>query len=171
MEMRAARWLLLLVLAGCVPSLSAGISNEQRTTWGLMDVISDFAPDRGAGAKYKVGERVFFSFRLNQPGYVTLVTIDPDTTTAILEQSVELPAGKHTFPRKTDVTAQGQATYKVFPPAGVSKFRLIFTNNNPAVGKSFAGKLQADELNRQTQAFVDLAVTRDVAETTMETVE
>lgn len=169
--MRSARWLLLLVLAGCVPSISAGISGEQRTTWALMDVITDFAPDRGTGAKYKVGERVFFSFRLSQPGYVTLVTIDPDTTTAILEQNIPLEAGKHTFPRKTDVTAQGQATYKVFPPAGVSRFRLIFTNNNPAVGKSFVGKLSKDELNRQTQAFINLAVTRDVAETTMETVE
>lgn len=165
-----AKWFLLLVLAGCVPSLKVGVSPEQRTAWGLQTVISDFVADRGEGAKYKVGERVFFSFTLKQPGYVTLVTVDPDTTTAVLEQNVQLPAGKHTFPRKSDVTAQGQATYKVFPPAGFSRFRLIFTNT-PASGKPFEGKLSENELNRQTQALIGSSAVRDVAETSMETVE
>ena len=86
----------LLLLVGCAPQV--GFGDKERREWGLQPVISDFAPDRGEGAKYRLRERVFFSFTLSQPGYVTLVTMDPDGTTVVLERNVQLPAGKHTFP-------------------------------------------------------------------------
>ncbi len=172
--MRAARWLLLLVLAGCVPSLKVGITPEQRDAWGLQKVISGFAPDRGEGSKYKVGEVVFFKFTLSQPGYVTLITIDPDTTTAVLERNVRVLAGPQTFPRKTDVTDAGQGTYKVFPPTGVSRFRLIFSDTPTTrnlVSSSDGEKIDPEELNNRTEALIASAKVRDVVETTMETVK
>lgn len=163
-------WLIsLLVLAGCAPRVD--VSEQQRGEWGLQRVVTAFAPDRNEGGKYKVGERVFFSFTLSQTGYVTLVTIDPDTTTAVLERNVRLEAGRHTFPRKTDVTAQGQATYRVFPPTGTSRFRLIFSDVPGTTSSTFEGKLGVDDLNRQTQAFIAQAKVRDVIETTMETIQ
>lgn len=170
--MRWTRFLLILVLAGCMPKI--GISEEQRTAWGLEKVVSDFAPDRGEGGKYKIGEQVFFKFNLSQPGYVSLVTIDPDTTTAVLERNIQLPAGSHTFPQKKDVTKAGQAAYQVFPPTGVSRFRLIYTDKpqpTAFVTNPNGEKLTPEELSRRTQAFISSAALKDVAETAMETVK
>ncbi|MER3482409.1 MAG: hypothetical protein C4332_03915 [Meiothermus sp.] len=163
--------LLVAVLAACAPQTSAGVSGSQRSAWGLEPVISGFAPDRGEGGSYKVRERVFFSFTLSKPGYVTLVTVDPDTTTVVLERNVRLSAGAHTFPLKSDRNAQGQATYLVFPPTGVSRFRLLFTDVPVGAPTLFQGKLNNDELNRQTAAYVSTAKVRDVAETTIQTVQ
>ncbi|WP_119280527.1 DUF4384 domain-containing protein [Calidithermus roseus] len=160
---------LTALLAGCAPRL--GVSDAQRAEWGLQPVISGFAPDRGTGGKYKLRERVFFGFTLSRPGYVTLITVDPDTTTVVLERNVRLEAGTHTFPLKTDVTAQGQATYLVLPPTGTSRFRLLFTNVPVSAPNLFRGKLSPEELDRQTQAYLSQAAVRDVAETTLEAVQ
>lgn len=159
----------LLVLAGCAPRL--GISNSQRAEWGLEGVISGFAPDRGEGKSYKLRERVFFSFTLSKAGYVSLITIDPDTTTVVLERNVQLVAGTHTFPLKTDRNAQGQATYLVLPPTGLSRFRLIYTDAPVQAAGLFNGKLNEEELSRQTQTYIAGTKSRDVAETNMETVQ
>jgi hypothetical protein len=167
--MRLLGILILIVFsAGCVPS--SGVSDAKRAEWGLQPVISGFAPDRGAGGKYKLRERVFFGFTLSQAGYVTLITVDPDTTTVVLERNVRLEAGAHTFPLKTDVTAQGQATYLVLPPTGTSRFRLLFTDVPVSAPNLFRGKLSPEELDRQTQAYLSQAAVRDVAETTLEAI-
>lgn len=168
-DMKVLTILLLLALVGCAPRL--GINSNQRTQWGLEAVISGFAPDRGEGASYKLRERVFFSFTLSKAGYVTLLTIDPDTTVVVLERNVGLPAGAHTFPLRTDRNAQGQATYLVLPPTGLSRFRLIYTDAPVQAAGLFSGKLSEDELNRQTQTYIASAKSRDVTETNMQTVQ
>ncbi|RIH91388.1 DUF4384 domain-containing protein [Meiothermus granaticius] len=161
---------LAVVLGACAPQMSNGIGESQRSAWGVQPVIRDFAPDRGAGASYKVRERVFFNFSLSQAGYVTLITIDPDTTTVVLERNLPLAAGAHTLPLKSDKTAQGQATYLVLPPTGVSRFRLLFTDTPVEGSGFFQGKLSEEELNRQTGAYLEASRVRDVAETTLRTV-
>ncbi|MCX7783355.1 MAG: DUF4384 domain-containing protein [Meiothermus sp.] len=160
--------IVLLLLAGCAPQL--GVSDNQRREWGLQPIITGFAPDRGEGGKYKLRERVFFSFTLSQPGYVTLVTMDSDTTTVVLERNVQLPAGRHTFPLATDRNAQGQATYLVVPPLGPSRFRLLYTSTPVGNRELFRGKLSNEEFNRHTQAYLSGVQVRDVAETSMEAV-
>ncbi len=166
--MRSALLALVLLLSACAPQL--GISENQRREWGLQPIIGGFAPDRGEGGKYRLRERVFFSFTLSQPGYVTLVTMDSDGTTVVLERNVPLPAGRHTFPLATDRNAQGQATYLVVPPLGPSRFRLLYTDIPVANRELFRGKLSNEEFNRQTQAYLSAAQLRDVAETWMEAV-
>lgn len=166
-------WVALLGVAmlGCAPRVGAGISSEQRAEWGLDTVISRFAPDRGEGGSYKVRERVFFSFTLSKPGYITLVTTDPDTTTVVLERNIQLPSGTHTLPLKTDRNAQGQATYLVLPPTGTSRFRLIYTDVPIQASQLFNSKLDNEQLNRQTQAYIAGARSRDVAETNIQAVQ
>ncbi|MCS7069756.1 MAG: DUF4384 domain-containing protein [Meiothermus sp.] len=158
----------LLLLAGCAPQ--TGVSEDQRREWGLQPIISGFVPDRGEGGKYKLRERVFFSFTLSRPGYVTLVTMDSDSTTVVLERNVQLPAGQHTFPLATDRNAQGQATYLVVPPLGPSRFRLLYTSTPVGNRELFRGQLSNEAFNRHTQAFLSEAAVRDVAETWMEAV-
>lgn len=166
--MRLLGLLWVLLLASCAPQ--PGISDNQRREWGLQAIISGFAPDRGEGGRYKLRERVFFSFSLSQPGYVTLVTMDPDGTTVVLERNVQLPAGRHTFPLATDRNAQGQATYLVVPPLGPSRFRLLYSDLPATNRELFRGKLSNEEFNRHTQAYLNGAQVRDVAETWMEAV-
>lgn len=161
--------MVLLLLAGCVPQL--GISEKERREWGLQPIISEFTPDRGQGSKYRLHERVFFSFTLSQPGYVSLVTMDTDGTTVVLERNVRLPSGRHTFPLSTDRNAQGQAAYLVVPPLGPSRFRLLYTNQPIANRELFRGKLSSEEFNRHTRAYLSEAPVRDVAETWMEAVQ
>ena len=166
--MRLLGLLWVLLLASCAPQ--PGISDNQRREWGLQTIISGFAPDRGEGGRYQLRERVFFSFNLSQPGYVTLVTMDPDGTTVVLERNVQLPAGRHTLPLATDRNAQGQATYLVVPPLGPSRFRLLYSNVPATNRELFRGKLSNEEFNRHTQAYLNGAQVRDVAETFMEAV-
>jgi len=160
---------LLLMLAACAPQ--PGVSDGQRREWGLQTIIGGFAPDRGEGGRYKLRERVFFSFTLSQPGYLTLVTMDADGTTVVLERNVQLSAGRHTFPLATDRNAQGQATYLVVPPLGPSRFRLLYTDVPATNRELFRGKLSNEEFNRHTQAYLSAAQVRDVAETWMEAVQ
>lgn len=127
-------------------------------------------PRPGEGGKYRLGDRVFLSFTLSQPGYVTLVTMDVDGTTVVLERNVQLPAGRHTFPLATDRNAQGQAAYLVVPPLGPSRFRLLYTNVPVANRELFRGRLSNEAFNQHTQAYLSAAEVRDVAETWMEAV-
>jgi hypothetical protein len=169
-------WLLAL-LVGCVPQQEAklevalGVSAEQRVAWGLKPIVTGFVPDRGEGGQYKLRERVFFSFSLKQAGYVTLVTMDADGTTVVLERNVPLKAGKHAFPLATDRSAQGQATYLVVPPLGASRFRLLFTDIAIKAPELFKEKLTNDLFDQQTQAYLGKAAVRDAAETTLEAVK
>lgn len=131
----------------------------------MQPIISEFTPDRGQGSKYRLHERVFFSFTLSQPGYVSLVTMDTDGTTVVLERNVRLPSGRHTFPLPTDRNAQGQATYLVVPPLGPSRLRLLYSNVPTTNRELFRGKLSNEEFNRHTQAYLNGAQVRDVADT------
>ena len=167
--------LLLLLLAGCVPSVhpnrTVGLSTEQRTQFALSNVVGQFAPDRGLNGEYKLRERVFFSFTLSRPGFITLVTVDPDSTTVVLERNVPLTAGRHTLPLASDRNAQGQATYLVLPPTGPQFFRLIYTDVAINQRSLFDGKLSREELNTQTRTYTAAASQKDVADTSLEVVE
>lgn len=173
--MRLLSLLTLVVLAGCVPSShpnrTVGLSDVQRGQLGLSATISQFAPDRGLNGSYKLRERVFFSFSLARAGFVTLVTVDPDSTTVVLERNLPLTAGKHTLPLATDRNAQGQATYLVLPPAGPQFFRLIYTDVAINQRSLFDGKLSREELNAQTRTYTAGAAQKDAADTSLEVVE
>lgn len=76
-------------LTGCLPRVSPLL--------GATPVVTDFRPDRGIGGTYKLDEAISFSFTLTQPGYVTLIAIDPDLTVyEIGRRVVQYPAGSHT---------------------------------------------------------------------------
>ncbi|RDI95114.1 DUF4384 domain-containing protein [Meiothermus sp. QL-1] len=161
-------FLALALLAGCAPQ--GGIGEEKRRAWGLQPVISGFAPDRGEGGRYRLRERVYFSFSLSQPGYITLVTMDADGTTVVLEQNLPLSAGRHTLPLATDRTAQGQAAYLVVPPLGPSRFRLLYTDLPVTRQDLFRGRLSPEAFDLHTRAYLAEARVRDAAETWMEAV-
>ncbi len=111
------------VLTACAPSVL------ERSRFGGREIITNFQPDRGQGGSYKVGELVQLSFTLLQAGYITLISMDPDTTTGEVERSIAVKAGNNVLPRVNDVNATGaKAAYKVFPPTGKQRVILLFTD-------------------------------------------
>jgi Domain of unknown function (DUF4384) len=150
-------------LSACAPSML------ERSRFGAQEIISNFQPDRGEGANYKVGELVKISFTLSRAGYITLISMDPDTTTGEVERSIAMKAGNNALPRGNDVNATGaKAAYKVFPPTGKQRVILLFTDT--PVGKTvrFEGKLDEDALNVKINSYFGEAKTRDVAESSIE---
>jgi hypothetical protein len=63
------------ILNACAPSVL------ERSRFAGQEIISNFQAERGEGGNYKVGELVKFSFTLAESGYITLISMDPDTTT------------------------------------------------------------------------------------------
>jgi hypothetical protein len=150
-------------LTACAPSVL------ERSRFGVQEIISNFQADRGAGGSYKVGELVKISFTLSQAGYISLISMDPDSTTGEVERSIAMKAGNNVLPRSNDVNATGaKAAYKVFPPTGKQRIILLYTES--PVGKTvrFEGKLDEDGLNAKINAYFAQAKTRDVAESSIE---
>ncbi|MFZ5992094.1 MAG: DUF4384 domain-containing protein [Deinococcota bacterium] len=146
-------------LTGCLPRVSPLL--------GTTPVVTDFRPDRGIGGTYKLDEGISFSFTLTQPGYVTLIAIDPDLTVyEIGRRGVQYPAGSHTFP-----PPGADFRLEASPPLGLQRVRLIFTDT-PAPAVRFRGRMNGGELERTTRSYLEAsgAKVRDVVETTLQVV-
>jgi hypothetical protein len=151
------------VFTACAPSVL------ERSRFGGQEIIGNFQPDRGEGASYKIGELIKFSFTLAQSGYITLISMDPDTTTGEVEYSIAMKAGNNILPRSNDVNATGaKAAYKAFPPAGRQRVILLFTSTPVAKTVRFTGKLDEDALSAKINAYFGQTTTRDVSETAIE---
>jgi hypothetical protein len=134
-----------------------------------QEIISNFQTDRGEGRAYKVGELVKLSFILSQAGYITLVSMDPDTTTGEVERSIPVKAGNNVLPRANDISTTGAvAAYKVFPPTGTQRIILLYTNTPVSKTVRFEGKLDEDALSTKINDYFGQAKTRDVSETSIE---
>ncbi|WP_457630519.1 DUF4384 domain-containing protein [Oceanithermus sp.] len=127
----------------------------------LNNVITRLEPDRGVGAAYYVGDEVRFIITLTQPGYVSLVAIDPDGRTYEFEHGVYLNAGTHVLP----LPGAGHR-YIVDYPTGKQRVRAIYTNTRPASVR-FQGVYTRERFNERLRIYFRdcYAETRDVAET------
>lgn len=92
-------------------------------TVNFTPAILRFEPDRGAGATYYVGEEVRFFLTLADPGWISLVAIDPDGRTYEFDRFY-LGRGTHVLP-------PGAYRYTVTPPRGLQRVRAIYTDTHP----------------------------------------
>jgi len=129
--------------------------------YSYSDVITRFEPDRGPGSTYYVGDEVRFVITLRQPGYVSLVAIDPDGRTYEFEHGVYLNAGTHVLP-----LPQMNRRYIADYPTGKQRVRAIYTDKQPAA-VHFEGVYTRERFNERLRLYFDrcYAQTRDVAET------
>jgi len=127
----------------------------------LSNVITRLEPDRGVGSTYYVGDEVRFIITLRQPGYVSLVAIDPDGRTYEFEHGVYLEAGTHVLP-----LPQMRHRYIVDYPTGKQRIRAIYTDSRPAA-IHFQGVYTRKRFNERLRLYFHecYAQTRDVAET------
>ncbi|WP_038055263.1 DUF4384 domain-containing protein [Thermus amyloliquefaciens] len=112
--------LLAGLLSACTVTLE-GFTLSYR--WDFTPVILRFEPDRGAGATYYVGEEVRFFLTLADPGWISLVAIDPDGRTYELDR-LYLGRGTHVLP-------PGAYSYTLTPPRGLQRVRAIYMDGPP----------------------------------------
>ena len=87
-------------------------------------VVAEFAPTRGAGSVYALGETISFRVRTTQSGFVTLTATGPDGAASVLAQSVYVAGGTETtFP-----TPGERVTYTLAPPRGLQRVTLSFSS-------------------------------------------
>ena len=161
-----------ILLAGLALGLSActvtvrGNTSAAPVNAGLSgargNLISSFQPGRGEGGIYRVGEQVNFRFSTRNPGYLTLVSLDPNGRSNVLIRGAAVSAGTTTFPR-----AEDSVNYTVAPPYGLQRVRAIFTRVRPSTRLEFQGSYSVDRWNSATNAYVSSypVAERDVQET------
>lgn len=86
--------------------------------------ISTFAPTRGEGSVYNLGESISFEVRTSGSGYLTLTAYGPDGTASVLSQGMYVPGGTSFLP-----TAESGVSYDLAPPRGLHRVTASFSSD------------------------------------------
>ena len=97
-------------------------------------VVTDFAPTRGEGSVYALGESISFRLRTTGSGYVTLTATGPDGSSSVFAQNVYVAGGADT----TLPTPQERVTYTLTPPRGLQRVTLAFSSTSGGIGDTTA---------------------------------
>jgi hypothetical protein len=154
----------LVMLAACAP----GVARLERSSLSNANVISDFVPDKGEGASYKVNEQVRFKYTLRTAGFITALSYGPTGNTEPLEVNISVVAGQYQLPRPDDRVTTKQAAYIVGAPTGTNRVVLIYTDR--PLKAAPRGRLDAERLQTTIKdAIVASQADRtDIAETHIE---
>lgn len=154
--MRLVLLALSAILSACTLILyPEGLSVTYRVDFG--GAILRFEPDRGAGATYFLGEEVRFLLTLDQPGWVSLVVIDPDGRTYELDRFY-LDRGTHLLP-------PGAYRYTLTLPRGLHRVRAVYTEGPPPARVRLEGVYT--DWDARLRLYIEASGARryDVAET------
>ncbi|MCA9835493.1 MAG: DUF4384 domain-containing protein [Trueperaceae bacterium] len=158
---------LVALLSSCtVTFLPSDVSISGRVRFGieLNDVISDFRPDRGAGASYRVGDSIGFLIRTNQSGYVTLTEIDPYGNVQTFGRNIAVGAGTTVIngPDARSEFAVGSSSV-----SGLHRVRVSFTPSPTDTTRvTYRGVIGEDGWTNIIVTDVTPYNIRDIAETT-----
>ena len=150
---------LALGLSACTVSVRSNLGLEYRDS----NLIAHLRPDRGEGGSYAVGSTIRLLLTTRAPGYVTLVSLDPNGNTDVLVRSAFVNAGTTSFPRTQD----GAVSFTVAPPRGLQRVRAVFTRARPGTDLYFQGRYDQGRWNDATNTYVQsyAPADRDVQET------
>jgi len=114
-------------------------------------------------SSYRVGGRVSFRIRTNQPGYVTLTAFDPDGSVYVIARNVAVRGNRiETIPAPL-----GRTVFVAIPPTGMHIVRAHFTPERTSERIRFVGVGSLDawltQIVLEIRAFGYSA--EDVAET------
>jgi Domain of unknown function (DUF4384) len=163
-------WLLIpvlvIVLASCRIIVADDNGNTSTTVSGgvyisfgvpVVNLITEFQPDRGRGGSYAIGERIAFRVGVRRSGYITMAIYDNTGTVNVLG-SEAVSAGTNTLPIRYAFVAG--------PPSGRSYVRAFFSST-PRV-YDYAGRGYTTSVwDQNTQRFLQSLPedSRDVRET------
>ena len=118
---------LLALLLGSLSACSVYVTPDDgvgRVGYGieLGEVMTGFAPGRGEGATYYVGETITFLVRSREAGYLTLTAIDPDGLVYVFARNIPIGHGTN---RVSGPNAR--TTFALTPPRGLHRVRASFS--------------------------------------------
>ena len=161
---------LALLVSACTVTVVPGEGTTVRTrvsgqvTFGidLSDVILEFAPTRGRGATYYVGETISFRVRSDRDGYVTLTAIDPDGSVYVFARNIWIEGG---YAQEISGTSP-RTEFLLTPPRGYHRVRASFTPSRTDEGRvSYRGRSGVDAWTNSIAVELRPYDVRDVAET------
>ncbi len=130
----------------------------------LDPVIEAFAPTRGEGATYHVGDGVEFRIRTRESGYVTLSAMDPDGRVYVLSRNIYIPGGRTVILP----TPEMRVSYTAAPPRGYHRIRASFTSaRTDPTRVTYLGRFGGDAWTSAIEIDIRSYPVRDVAETSL----
>lgn len=165
----AAIILLVATLASCTVYLTDGETSVRTSVRGrisfgipLDPIIHRFAPTRGEGSTYRVGEEIAFTVQTSADGYITLTAIDPDGLVYTFARNLFVRGGQVT-------TISGPSSREVFtiePPRGLQRVRASFTPSRTDTSRvTYRGRRGEEAWTQGIVVELRDFPTRDVAET------
>jgi hypothetical protein len=153
---------LAVLLSACTVYVVPGEGSRVSLSLDLNEVITTFAPARGAGSTYLVGERIEFQIRTRQDGYVTLTAIDPDGSVYVFARNIRVAAGRTQF-----LSGPGpRLEFAVTPPTGLHRVRAAFTAQRTDQGRvRYEGRSGEEGWTTAIRVELESAEVRDVAQT------
>ena len=130
-------FILGLILSACTfyvkPELQPSVKvrpvpeaqSQPEVTVTQAPVITSFAPTKGAGSVYELGETISFLVRSSGSGYATLTATGPDGSTSVFAQGVYIQGGTDVY---MPTPAEG-VTYILAPPRGLQRVTLSLTSD------------------------------------------
>ncbi len=97
-------------------------------------VVTEFAPTRGEGSVYALGDSISFRLRTTGSGYVTLTATGPDGSSSVFAQNIYVAGGTDTVLP----TPQERVTYTLTPPRGLQRVTLSFSGASGSLGDTAA---------------------------------
>jgi hypothetical protein len=154
----------LILLASCAP----GVARLERSALSNTSVLSDFVPDKGEGASYKVNEQIRFKYKLAAAGFITALSYGSTGNTEALEVNISTVAGQYQLPRPDDRVVTKQAAYIVGAPTGTNRVVLIYTNRPLKAAPK--GRLDAERFQSAVRDAIQAsgADRTDISETHIE---
>lgn len=125
-------------------------------------IITEFEPDRGDGATYRVGDAISFRVRTLQDGYLTLTSLNPDGSIDVFGRNLFVRGGRTTL-----IPDSGsRVSYQVGGPSGLNRVRAAFTPRETDTGRViYRGRSGEDIWTQTIESDIRSYEVRDVAET------
>lgn len=149
---------LALGLSACTVTVRPGTG----LSGSRSNLITQFVPTKGEASTYAVNESIQFRVGTRDPGYVTILALNPDGSANILTQNAYVQEGVTVFPRPGD-----QVTYNVAGIRGLQKVKVIFTRVRPTTDIVLGGVYTNGTWNNVTDQYLQpyALADRDVQET------
>lgn len=154
--------LVVAALAGCTIVFEPLDDTTVRpTVTAPSALIRHFAPTRGTGSTYRVGDPIAFQVRTAEDGYLTLTAIDPDGSVYVFARNVFVRGG-----RTEVIDGLGpRQRFVITPPLGLHRVSAHFSPSRTTERVEFRGLFGYDSWQSQIRIELQPFPRSDVVET------
>ena len=126
------------------------------------DIITQFEPDRGGGARYSIGDDISFRVRTARDGYLTLTSLNPDGSIDVFGRNIFVRGGRTNLIPSAD----SRVSYEIGGPSGTHEVRASFTPRETDTERvTYRGRSGEDVWTQTIESDIRSYNVRDVART------